>query len=613
VSGLGKMISGVGSFIGAIGKMSGAISKAGGLMSWLSSGPVLAAIGAIGVLTAAIIAFSGGTDEAVEKTKELIKSTEESAKAYEASGSDIRAEASAAGILADKLGELSKKENKSTVEKIEMASIVEQLNDIVPELNLAIDEQTGALNMNAEAILNTLEARKQELILEAAQERLLELYKEQIELGEQKTVMYKKVDDAIKKFGKSEEDRAKAIALVDDQFRQSEIDNAAAVTALEGQITGLAQTVAAANQVASSADKIYTQEQAMEYAKRLQEQQKYSQESMAIAEEQKAAQELYNSQAKELTEKHMNEMGGIDDRGIEKSRLTAAQVKKNLDKQIADFNNWRGGIKSLSGKVPEDVQRELEKLGPGYDKVIDGLNKMAKDDPKGLKAWVKTFQDKSALAKDAAVNGLDGLADDTSSAAYNAGQAYADALASKAKEAAASGEKIADSTYMSISPIVGSMRNVGEYAGLGFKNGILSKIGAVRDASAQLAAAVEKTITVKLSISSPSKILRALGKFVPEGLALGITDNLNSVRQAVATMANVAIPRLSMPSVSSMRPVQAAAGGYYAGNGGQAARSINITVNAPGPYYVRSDADIKAIGQAQAREVSKVLRAQGVS
>lgn len=150
-------------------------------------GPLGLALTAVGVLTAGIIAYCATQEEAtlettawVEENETLMESlsktnesVQRSIEQRQQSYDGAMSEAGAIDILTQKLFELSDKENKSAEDKAAMAAIVDELNGKIPGLNLVIDEETGYLNMNKDAIVAVTEASKDMIMAKAAQESLV--------------------------------------------------------------------------------------------------------------------------------------------------------------------------------------------------------------------------------------------------------------------------------------------------------------------------------------------------------------------------------------------------------------------------------------------------------
>lgn len=114
---------------------------------------------------------------------------------YEESEQLIERNAIKADLLKQRLEELAPQVSTSADAAREYATVVNLLNDIYPELNLQIDEQTGLLTANSNAQLINIDAMKQRAlaaakekrysaILEAQAEATLDLYEAQAALTE---------------------------------------------------------------------------------------------------------------------------------------------------------------------------------------------------------------------------------------------------------------------------------------------------------------------------------------------------------------------------------------------------------------------------------------------
>lgn len=84
---------------------------------------------------------------------------------------------------------------------------------------------------------------------------------------------------------------------------------------------------------------------------------------------------------------------------------------------------------------------------------------------------------------------------------------------------------------------VGNLRSIGINMIEGLWGGIKSKFDSVIARVKALAAKLPEAVKKVLGISSPSKVFAEVGKWIPEGLALGIESNLGSVESAADAMA----------------------------------------------------------------------------
>lgn len=114
-------------------------------------------------LTNGMDAFSGSVDGAETRFENLSKNTE--ANAY------------AAELYVRQLEDLESTGLKTVESQRAYAAIVKELNELLPGLNLTINEQTGLVDQNTESIYGNIESLKQRAIIEARQEKYTEILK----------------------------------------------------------------------------------------------------------------------------------------------------------------------------------------------------------------------------------------------------------------------------------------------------------------------------------------------------------------------------------------------------------------------------------------------------
>lgn len=145
-----------------------------------STNPVTALITVLGVAASAFVSFkiaSAATAEEIEtvtdKIDEQRKSYEESTKTIDDNATSRMAELEVCENQIAKLDALSKKTSLTAGEEKQLNQIIENLNEAMPDLNLHIDEQTGKLNLNTEAIRNNIAAYKDMAEAQVYQDKLL--------------------------------------------------------------------------------------------------------------------------------------------------------------------------------------------------------------------------------------------------------------------------------------------------------------------------------------------------------------------------------------------------------------------------------------------------------
>lgn len=138
----------------------------------------------------------------------------------------------------------------------------------------------------------------------------------------------------------------------------------------------------------------------------------------------------------------------------------------------------------------------------------------------------------------------------------------------------------------------------------GIVSGITSAASAIWNAVKKAVQGALNSVKDFLGIRSPSKVMKdQIGMMLGAGLAEGITGSGGLVNKAMAGLQS----QLRLRAMN-MSPA-------FAGDGASGSTNVanhySVTVNAPGPYNVRSDADIERITQGIARKTAAHLRALG--
>lgn len=135
--------------------------------------PIIIGLAVTG-LTAFGLAISNNIskiDELTNKQKELEQSYKSQIEVSDKSLDSKQGELKVTESLAKKLEDLTSQENLNVAQKIELKSVVDQLNQALPNLNLQIDNQTGKIIGNTSAIYDNIEALNQQAKAQAYQKK----------------------------------------------------------------------------------------------------------------------------------------------------------------------------------------------------------------------------------------------------------------------------------------------------------------------------------------------------------------------------------------------------------------------------------------------------------
>lgn len=138
--------------------------------------------GVVGIVTSIATSASlaaGAESELADATENFANRIEAANENYASTKAEIEGAAYAAGIYVQRLQELEAAGLNTAVAHREYEMIVEQLNGLIPDLNLAINEQTGLINKNSDALIGDIEAWKKNATAKALQEKYTDVLEEQ--------------------------------------------------------------------------------------------------------------------------------------------------------------------------------------------------------------------------------------------------------------------------------------------------------------------------------------------------------------------------------------------------------------------------------------------------
>lgn len=338
----------------------------------LMSCPALLIASAIAGLVVAVGAFAGSLDDTNEVLNEnqqavqdcldqygqLSEAIQESSDSHTEHITNLQQEYGAYDVLAQKLVDLSEKENKSAGDKALMASYVDQLNEKIPDLNLAIDETTGSLNMETDALLNSVSAWKQKAESDAWGERLTKLAEERIEIEEKRkaateaqTAAENKQKEAEKQHGITYEqimEKLKGInSITAQKYELQKEDNKAVMDAAES-------ATAAKGAI-------------MNYDKALEENGIKADEAAGKIKELGGAASETGDAIKESSEKAAEAASvnaEIQNQALEavqsKFEETKASIQQSLEQKINMFDVFNGGDDSTVEEINKNLETQLE-------------------------------------------------------------------------------------------------------------------------------------------------------------------------------------------------------------------------------------------------------------
>lgn len=364
----------------------------------MNANPAGLLIGAVVGLTSALGIYALTAHDSVSETDELNQKIRDNMAEREKSNDGLQKNATYAKTLADQLATLSEKETLTATEQYKVRDAVGQLNEMYPALNLTIDENTGKLEQNTDALKANLEQAIEQEKLNAIQEmysdalrdsgeaeaNLLiiedEIAQKQLELAEVREELKNRSEE----YNKSLQDGAAYGAEYDStlgSLRQREMELSEEVRNLEEDQEEYHKTIAATKDEVDQYDRIMQEQQ-----DKLEEVSESTEETARIAVEYKGKMYEVTSEVSEninnlgaayldakedAAESISSQVGMFEELSI-KSDLSVQQMKSNLDSQTQAFSQYSSDLETLKNSSNEKIQGILSSLagmgieGAGY-------------------------------------------------------------------------------------------------------------------------------------------------------------------------------------------------------------------------------------------------------
>lgn len=466
-------------------------------------------------LTAALGAFvlladtsTAVLDENTQKTKELVEQSRELNDVYAQSVSDRAAsrdgfekEAVVCRKLADELSALQSKTELTTQEQIRQQAIVEQLNQAIPDLNLAIDEQTGKLNMSTQELDKNVDALMRQAKAEAARQDLVKIAEEQYEAEKQLAKLEEQREEQLKQVEKAQ-------AEYNERMEQA-ADDALAYTATMESMGGAESTWAENVEQAKKAQEDLeaeiksTKETIAGFTEEYQKTTEYIRDTESIDIVTAAMQVLGNAaetsgdqmigMSEEMQEAYAemydNVAGALDSqmdlfsKFEEGTAVSAEQILANMQSQIDGVTSWAENMETLADRgVNQGLLKTLSEMGPKGAGYVAAFVEMSEEE----------------LAK--------------------ANELYTDAMTLKAE---------------TTSEITQNWMEAGTNAVAGFSDGIIEGIEDVTKAGADVAQGALDKMKETLDEHSPSRKTKEIAEDADAGLGLGFESKKDYVLDIV--------------------------------------------------------------------------------
>lgn len=488
--------------------LSGAVSLLGSAIKLLM-GPVGWVTLGIGALAGAVVGvvkwfnraseegekLTAETESLAEASDSLNESLDETSKTYDSNIEKIENNAKANEELAQKILELSAIENKSADDKKLLETYTDELNKSVEGLNLVYGEESNALNMSSEQMMNRIGLLKEQEQLQASQERMTEIIQEQIEVESQleeinllREEWNQKLDDGSVKSGEHKDALAE---LEEQEIALGETNKLLGEERIETeqQVIESSNAVAAAQEENTGKQLILFEE--------------LSESQQATVENMKTTWEDYKDAATDMFDTLSDEM-----------TVTTGEMKENMLENQRVMSEWADNIATLAERgIDEGLLNELREAGP---ESAGHVNALVNASDKELEELSAVFAKNTEVATDTMATSL-GIE----------GSGIMEAIGHLVTDTETSLKEQMDSA---------NFEGIGGSVTDGYVQGIDGGSEFVKDAAKKIADDSTKATKDALDINSPSGVYKDLGKNVTDGLALGIQQGTIQVLTAIKNM-----------------------------------------------------------------------------
>ena len=517
-----------------------------GLNAVMNANPLMLVASLVVAAGTALISFANDAGEASEEVKLLTEenqklvdscnsvteATNDTILEYKDSSAEMRAQGEYARALSGRIDELAKKEKLSNEEKQVMSSYIAELNGLVPDLNLAYDDQTKKLNLTNEEIEKYIENNQKQIEQQAALEYAQELIKKRTELKIEEIKVNEQLSDVQDETnrlleeendlvlkgptglsaliaGKEDERQSyKDLTEAQEESSQAVEDNKAAQEELEAEIKATQEVLA---EYGISIDNLSgSQEAATEVTNQQADamSNNRTQQEMAAASAQTAAQEIaqtytdIQTQTAEVLESQMNMFEEFN-AGTE---ISKDKLLENMQSQIDGVTNWAENMETLADRgINEGILTKLAEMGPEGANYVAAFAQMSDDElKKAGEMWTESLDIKSGVEE--SVSGMM--------------EAYTEAL---------NGGK---------DRVTAVMGTLGYDTVAGLTEGINANLAKANAAGKDIGDETTKGSKESLQSSSPSKRFMTIGKDVVEGMTIGIRQQQNTAVSAIKNVSN---------------------------------------------------------------------------
>ncbi len=575
VKAIAVVVGALGTAAVAMGTLTAAVAALNVLLTVASPVTLLlaAAVAAVGGALGALILTQEKEQTQLEKqieaTKEETEVQQERLDAINAELEAMEARIQKQRQLIQSIVQLNAKEDLSVQEKAELADKVAILNEMMPQLNAQIDEQTGKLSESTEAFAenaramvaidegnSSLELRKQyteELVrVQREYEERQREYNDAAERANELEEQYNKLlEEKAEAYGYTMAESAADVLQLKEKLDEARNSEYTFQTALQDTETQLSQTQETINNLTDciEANKDATNENNLvqvEYkgiAKEV---------TVDVASSMWELEGAYKA-ARDAAEESLKSQVGLFEELSTKSDLSTEEMAANLQSQTEAFNQYKEDLLAASalvekGLLDEGLLGSLQELGMDGSGYLHELVEASREDAEAYADVVASYQemiDARAELADAIGDLQVGYTDKLDEMLGLQTQKYGE-LVTTTEESYAELQK-------SVEEALAEMVTMQEDGMASMVETVTQAYPEMEDAVAGLCDVAQKGLADSLVVvdDGSSEVFKGLGKKIPESVAQGILEGQDLVREAMQDVINNAVANADLSGIAA--------------------------------------------------------------
>ena len=522
------------------------VAASGAVVSATPWGLVATVIGAAVSVITLLATQTEDTVSDLEKSMERLESSMERANTnYQDTKSNIDGAAGAASYYVERLRELETAGLNTAVAHKEYEMVVEQLNELIPDLNLTIDEQTGLIDRNVDALQADINAWKKNATAKAVQDKFTDILEAQGRAEADLITAQAELNLLIQKGNELEAELTKTREAEETASREcADAEKAMAKAALEGENAYYEASLAyeeakrKATELSTTYNDLAAAIDANANEQYLLEQEiKKSEETVASYDDQvnlaKESLRLFNEESAKGSEEQdqlSEDLLNVKDRlyelavKFEEAKLAA---RDSIDTQIGLFEE----LSMKSDWSAEKIIKNWESQQLAFDNYAENLETAVN---MGLdEALVQQLSDGSAESMQI----LNALVRDTDISIDEINASFARTQESR-DTLAATMAGIHTDVETELDAIVADAKEAGVDIASGAAKGINDNAWRFIDSIVDMASSGIDWFEEIFDINSPSRVMRKEGPNIVGGAAGGIDDNVAMFERSMENLAS---------------------------------------------------------------------------